>query len=92
MRRVKSNLVCFASAVGRAAHHPPQSWYLEATGMRATVLRSPCAAAVIVTTALEDACAAKEVVWLAGGEDVAKVRVHESKNPPPSGRTIDVKV
>ena len=60
--------------------------------MRATVLRSPFAHTVIVTTALEDACAATEVVWLAGGDEDAEVRDHKSTNPPPNVTRIDVKV
>ena len=60
--------------------------------MRATVLRSLCAAAVVVTTGSKDLRAVKEVVWLEGGEAAAKLRIHKTKNPPPSGRTIDVKV
>ena len=60
--------------------------------MRAIVLRSPCAAVAVVTTALEDACAAEEVVWLAGGEAAAKLRNQKLTKPPPSGTTIDVKI
>ena len=87
-----SPLVCFASAVGRAPHHPLESGFNFPPRLRPTVLRSPFAHAVIVTTALEDACAATEVVWLAGGDEDAEVRDHESMNPPPSGTRIDVKV
>ena len=60
--------------------------------MRAIVLRSPCAAVAVVTTALEGACAAEEVVWLAGGEAAAKLRIHKSTKPLPSGTTMDVRI
>ena len=76
VRRVMSPLVCFASAVGRAPHHPLESGFNFPPRLRPTVLRSPFAHAVIVTTALEDACAATEVVWLAGGDEDAEVRDH----------------
>ena len=55
-------------------------------------MRSLCAAAVIVTTALEDVCEANNVAWLAAGDEDAEVRLHKSTDPPPSPTTIDVKV
>ena len=87
-----SPLVCFASAVGRAPHHPLESGFNFPPRLRPTVLRSHCAHAVIVTTGSRYLRAVKEVAWLAAGDEDAEVRVHESTNPPPSGTTVDVKV
>ena len=92
VRRVMSPLVCFASAVGRAPHHPLESGFNFPPRLRPTVLRSHCAHAVIVTTGSRYLRAVKEVAWLAAGDEDAEVRVHESTNPPPSGTTVDVKV
>ena len=57
-----------------------------------TLLRSPFAHAVKVSTATEAPPEAKEVLSLPGDEMLAEVGGHKSKNPPPPGRKSSVLV